>query len=59
MSYFSIRDMAPSLRELSRKASIVGIGESDFHDDYQAERKRPEGWEPPTIEGLMTRALTK
>ena len=26
MSYFSIRDMAPSLRELSRKASIVGIG---------------------------------
>lgn len=59
MSYFSIRDMAPSLRELSRKASIVGIGESDFHDDYQAERKRPEGWEPPTIEGLMTRALDR
>ncbi|MGE3691281.1 MAG: hypothetical protein AB7F98_07865 [Novosphingobium sp.] len=42
MSYGAIT-MPPSLREFSRKASIVGIGESEFHDDYQAERKKPEG----------------
>lgn len=30
--------MPPSLRELSNKAAIVGIGESDFHLDYQAWR---------------------
>ena len=51
--------MPASLREYSRKASIVGIGESDFHDDYQAERKKPEGYEAPTLEGLMSKALDR
>ena len=51
--------MPPSLREYSRKASIVGIGESDFHDDYKAERTKPEGYEPPTLEGLMGKSLDR
>ena len=33
--------MPPALPELSRKASIVGIGESDYHADYRNQRKPP------------------
>ena len=44
--------MPPALPELSRKASIVGIGESDYHADYRNQRKPPPGYQPPTTEGL-------
>jgi len=54
--------MPESLREYSRKVSIVGVGETDYRKDYQAERQRPEGWHPPTIDDLcklaFDRALT-
>ena len=51
--------MPASLREYSRKASIVGIGETDFHDDYKAQRTKPEGYEPPTLEGMLNTALER
>ncbi len=51
--------MPPSAREFSRKASIVGLGESDYQADYRAQRKPPEGYEPPTTEGLATLAFER
>ena len=51
--------MPPALPELSRKAAIVGVGESDYHADYRARRKPPPGYEPPTTEGLATRAFER
>jgi acetyl-CoA acetyltransferase len=51
--------MPPSDPALSRKVSIVGIGETDYGADYQAERKRPEGWVPPTEESLLTTAFER
>lgn len=51
--------MPPSDPALSRKVSIVGIGETDYGADYQAERKRPEGWTPPTEETLLTTAFER
>jgi hypothetical protein len=59
MAGYGAITMPPSDRALSRKASIVGIGETDFGSDYQAERKRPEGWVPPTLESLITTAFER
>lgn len=51
--------MPPPLRELSRKASIVGVGETDYGDDYRAQRKPPPGYQPPTTEGLAALAFER
>ena len=51
--------MPPSTRELSRKAAIVGIGETDYGADYQAQRAKAEGYEGPTVESLATRAFER
>jgi acetyl-CoA acetyltransferase len=51
--------MPPSDKAMSRKVSVVGIGETDFGADYQAERKRPEGWRPPTLEDMLTTAFER
>ena len=51
--------MPPAVRELSRKAAVVGIGETDFHGDYRAQRKPPPDYEPPTTEGLATTAFER
>ena len=51
--------MPPKTAENSRKVSVVGVGETDFHDDYRAERKREPGWEPPTTEQLCKTALDR
>lgn len=59
MANYGAITMPPSDRAMSRKVSIVGIGETDFGADYQAERKRPEGWEPPTEESLLTTAFER
>lgn len=58
MSYGAI-PMPPSDPALSRKAAIVGIGETDYAADYQAERKRPEGWQPATAESLLATAFER
>ena len=59
MAGYGAITMPPTDRALSRRASIVGIGETDYGDDYQAERKRSEGWEPPTEESLLTTAFER
>lgn len=38
--------------ELSRRAAIVGVGESDYADDYAAARTKAPGWTAPTAETL-------
>ena len=43
--------MPPVAPENSRKVSIVGVGETDYHRDYRAERERPEGWKPSSDRG--------
>lgn len=59
MSGYGAVAMPPAARELSRQAAIVGIGESDYHDDYMAERARAPGYEPPTVEGLIGKAFER
>lgn len=59
MAGYGAITMPPSDRAFSRKVSIVGIGETDYGADYQAERKRPEGWVPPTEEKLLTTAFER
>ena len=43
MSETAVQSMPPPARELSRKAAIVGVGETDYHLDYRAERARAPG----------------
>lgn len=53
------RTMPPSVPELARKAAIVGLGETDFGDDYRAQRAKAEGFEPRTPEGLVKIAFER
>lgn len=59
MSDAGMTPMPPSLRENSRRASIVGVGETDYRKDYLAERQRPEGWLPPIIDDLCKLAFDR
>ncbi len=59
MAAYGAITMPPSDPALSRRASIVGIGETDYGADYQAERTRPEGWTPPTEDSLLTTAFER
>ncbi|KMS51993.1 hypothetical protein V474_02790 [Novosphingobium barchaimii LL02] len=59
MSYMSLFDVPTPARELAGKAAIVGLGETDFHRDYQAARAKTEGYEPPTAEGLAATAFER
>ena len=59
MSYGSINTMPPPSRELSRKAAIVGLGETDYHLDYKAERAKAPGYEGPTVESLSLKAFER
>ena len=49
----------PAVPELSRKAAIVGVGETDYHADYQAQRAKAADWTAPTPEGLALTALER
>jgi acetyl-CoA acetyltransferase len=51
--------MPPPSRELSRKAAIVGIGETDYGADYKAERAKAAGYEAPTVEKLSLTAFER
>lgn len=51
--------MPPADRALTRKAAIVGIGETDYGADYKAQRARAEGYEAPTVESLAIRAFER
>jgi acetyl-CoA acetyltransferase len=56
MELFKVPDPAP---ELSRKSAIVGVGESDFHADYQAARAKEPGYEGHTSESLAVIAFER
>lgn len=56
--YVKVR-MPPADPALSGRAAIVGIGETDYHDDYQAERRRAEGWQAPIVEDLAATAFER
>jgi acetyl-CoA acetyltransferase len=51
--------MPPPLRDMSRMAAIVGIGETDYRLDYKAARAKAPGYELPTPENLACRAFER
>jgi acetyl-CoA acetyltransferase len=51
MALTTVRFTTPS-RALSRTAAIVGVGESDYADDYRANRQKPSGYVPPDAMSL-------
>jgi acetyl-CoA acetyltransferase len=53
MSEYTTTTMPPPLPEFARKAAIVGVGESDYGDDYRAERAKAPGWRPRPVEELI------
>jgi acetyl-CoA acetyltransferase len=52
-------DMPPPSPSASRKAAIVGVGETDYHIDYKAARSKPPGYELPTPESLASIAFER
>lgn len=59
MTETSLPAMAPPDPALSRKAAIVGVGETDYADDYRAARSRPPGYQPPGVEALVATAFER
>jgi acetyl-CoA acetyltransferase len=59
MSYGTAVKMPPASRDLRNKAAIVGVGETDFHLDYQAARAKAPGYELLTAEGLAVKAFER
>jgi acetyl-CoA acetyltransferase len=51
--------MPPAARELSRRAAIVGIGETDYGRDYDAHRAKAPGYVAPTVETLSITAFER
>ena len=51
--------LPPADRRYSRKAAIVGIGETDYDLDYQAARAKPPGYEAPTPDSLSILAFER
>jgi acetyl-CoA acetyltransferase len=59
MSSYGAVAMPPSDPALSRRAAIVGVGETDYAADYRAARARAPGYEPPTPESLSLIAFER
>ncbi len=59
MAGYGATGMPPSERALSRKAAIIGVGETDYGADYAAERAKTPGYEKPTVEKLSTLAFER
>ena len=59
MSSYGPITLPPPSRELSRKAAIVGLGESDYHLDYAAQRAKAPGYEAPTVATLSLKAFDR
>jgi acetyl-CoA acetyltransferase len=51
--------MPPPDRAMSRKAAIVGVGETDYHLDYKAAPAKAPGYDLPTAESLATTAFER
>ncbi len=61
MSYMTTFDVPQPTPDLSRKAAIVGLGETDFNLDYKAARAKTKApdYEAPTSEGLAITAFER
>jgi len=59
MSGYAAAKMPPALRELSGRAAIVGLGETDYDVDYKAARAKAPGYEFPTPESLARTAFER
>lgn len=59
MAEYGYVTMPPKTRDFSRKAAIVGVGETDYHKDYRASRERAPGYEAPTAEQLCKTAFDR
>ena len=57
--YMDVRTLPAAAPELSRKMAIVGLGETDYGDDYRAARAKGEGYTAPTPESLATMAFER
>jgi acetyl-CoA acetyltransferase len=55
----TMRAMPAASPELSRRAAVVGLGETDYGDDYRAARAKPEGYVSPTPESLAAIAFER
>src|SRR5262245_55765690 len=51
--------LPPSSRALSNRAAIVGIGETDYADDYRASRAKDPDRQLPTPESLVSTAFDR
>ena len=49
----------PPERELSDRAAIVGIGETDYGPDYRAARRQEPGYDAPTSQSLALIAFER
>ena len=59
MSYMDLFKVPEPTRELSGKAAVVGVGESDYRADYQAARAKSPGYQGQTAETLATVAFDR
>ncbi len=59
MAEISVSKMPPPAPELSGKAAIVGVGESDYHADYSAARSKEPGYQPASVETLASLAFER
>jgi acetyl-CoA acetyltransferase len=59
MAGYSSPRMPPADRAMSRRAAIVGVGETDFFADYKAARAKAPGYEKPTAESLAATAFER
>jgi acetyl-CoA acetyltransferase len=49
----------PPSRKLARQVAIVGVGDTDYGDDYRAARLRAPGYEPPETLSLCKLAFER
>ena len=59
MSYMDLFKVPEPARELSGKAAVVGVGESDYRADYQAARAKTPGYQGQTAQALATVAFER
>ena len=58
MAEAAVARVPPPDRALSRRAAVIGVGETDYHLDYQAERARAPGYVPPLPEELAAAGIS-
>ena len=59
MPGYGSADMPAASREFGRQAAIVGVGETDYHLDYKAQRAKAPDYAAPTVESLSLLAFER